>query len=156
MRNFQKVETVALKITPVKKSEYDALIEIWEKSVRATHDFLSENDIQFFKPLIRNQYLGAVDLWCSRVADESIVGFIGISEDSIEMLFLAPDLRGQGIGKALVHHVLKDTKIQKVDVNEQNPGALKFYEKMGFDVVSRSEKDGLGKPFPILHMSLKG
>ncbi len=40
----------------------------------------------------------------------------------------------------------------KVDVNEQNPQAVGFYEHMGFEVISRSPLDSLGKPFPLLHM----
>ena len=147
---------MAVHITSVGKGDYDTLVEIWERAVRATHTFLTEEDIQFFRPLIRDQYLGAVDLSCARSEDSSIIGFIGTSEDTIEMLFLEPDLRGQGIGKALLEHALKNPKIQKVDVNEQNPEALKFYEKMGFQAASRSETDGIGKPFPILHMVLRG
>ncbi|ENH9207696.1 GNAT family N-acetyltransferase, partial [Vibrio vulnificus] len=44
--------------------------------------------------------------------------------------------------------------VTKVDVNEQNPQAVGFYEHMGFKVVSRSPLDDMGKPFPILHMTL--
>ena len=34
----------------------------------------------------------------------------------------------------------------------RNEQALGFYLKYGFSVVSRSERDGTGKPYPILHM----
>ena len=49
-------------INTVEKSEYTSIIEIWEASVRATHHFLSEADIAYFKPLILNQYLDLVEL----------------------------------------------------------------------------------------------
>jgi putative acetyltransferase len=39
-----------------------------------------------------------------------------------------------------------------VDVNEQNPEARGFYERLGFTVVARSELDGTGRPFPLLHL----
>ncbi|MGY0625916.1 MAG: GNAT family N-acetyltransferase, partial [Paraglaciecola chathamensis] len=42
----------------------------------------------------------------------------------------------------------------KVDVNEQNPKALGFYQRIGFKVVGRSELDGQGKPYPLLHLAL--
>ena len=67
----------------------------------------------------------------------------------------APQYRGQGIGKVLVEFSIAEFDIEKVDVNEDNEQALGFYTKMGFKVVERSEKDGLGKPYPILHMKLK-
>ncbi|MGE0773305.1 MAG: hypothetical protein AB7K37_16455 [Cyclobacteriaceae bacterium] len=39
-------------------------------------------------------------------------------------------------------------------MNEDNPGAAAFYQRMGFKVVSRSPTDPLGKPYPILHLEL--
>lgn len=35
--------------------DYDELIQLWEASVRSTHHFLTEDDIQYYKPLIRNE-----------------------------------------------------------------------------------------------------
>ena len=62
------------------KSDYLKIIEVWESSVRATHHFLSEEDIQYFKPLILNQYLDAVALYCTKNANGSITGFAGIAD----------------------------------------------------------------------------
>lgn len=45
-----------MKIDTTTKAEYLELIEIWDASVRAIHDFLSDKDISSLKPL------GAVDL----------------------------------------------------------------------------------------------
>jgi putative acetyltransferase len=134
--------------------DYIELVALWEASVRATHDFLKEEDIQFFKPLILKEYLKAVQLYCIKDSNGAISGFMGLSPDAIEMLFIHPDSRGKGIGKLLVEYALKEYNSSKVDVNEQNPQAIGFYEKMGFKVVGRSPLDGLGKPYPILHMEL--
>lgn len=41
-----------------------------------------------------------------------------------------------------------------VDVNEQNPDAVGFYRRMGFEIVGRLPLDGQGRPFPVLHMRL--
>jgi putative acetyltransferase len=43
-----------------------------------------------------------------------------------------------------------------VDVNEQNPAAVRFYLACGFAVVGRSEVDDAGRPFPLLHMQEPG
>lgn len=144
-----------LLLEPVFPSDYPEVTEVWEASVRATHQFLSEEDILYFKPLILNEYLKAVDLVCTKDATGRILGFMGVHGDSLEMLFIRPDARGKGIGAQFVHHAIHQLNVRKVDVNEQNPQALGFYEHMGFVVVSRSELDGLGKPYPILHMELK-
>ena len=139
----------------ISKNEYPAVVELWEASVRATHHFLKEEDILYFKPLILNHYLDAVQLSCIRDNTGVILGFQGVAEENLEMLFIHPDQRGKGIGKVLLEHAVKKLGITKVDVNEQNNQALGFYQHYGFEVISRSELDSSGKPYPILHMELK-
>lgn len=135
------------------QTDFPEIVEVWEASVRATHDFLTETDIEALKPLILNEYLDAVELFCIWENGE-ILGFLGLSPDKIEMLFLRPDARGKGIGKELLLFAIQEKGIRKVDVNEQNPQAVGFYRHMGFEVVSRSPLDSQGKPFPIMSMEL--
>ncbi len=136
------------------KADHLKLIKIWESSVRATHDFLAEADLQALKPLILQQYFDAVDLRCAQNAQGDIVGFCGVHDGNIEMLFIAPDARGQGIGAMLAAHAVNVQGATKVDVNEQNQQALGFYLHIGFKVTGRSAVDGQGKPYPLLHMAL--
>lgn len=68
------------------------------------------------------------------------------------MLFVAPDAMGRGLGKQLLQHAIATCNVRTVDVNEQNPKAAAFYKHMGFVVTDRSELDGQGNPFPLLHM----
>ncbi len=133
--------------------EYEALLEVWESSVRATHTFLSEADITDLRPRVREAF-DAVSLRAARDASGRILGFSGIAGDVLEMLFARADARGQGIGAALLRRAL-DEGVTRLDVNEQNPQALGFYVRMGFEVVGRSAWDGQGRPFPLLHMRLK-
>lgn len=142
-------------IQNVNKEEYKTLVEIWEASVRATHDFLAESDIEFFKPLILNEYLDAVELRCAVDDKGVIVGFVGVAEGNVEMLFITPECRGKGVGRQLLEYAIESLNATLVDVNEQNTQAHKFYEHMNFEVINRSEKDGFGKPYPLLHMKLK-
>ncbi|SFO88487.1 putative acetyltransferase [Chitinophaga sp. YR627] len=141
-------------ITPVSKADYSEIITVWEKSVRATHHFLQEEDIQYYKPLILNTYLDAVELRCARNT-EGIAGFVGVAENNIEMLFIDPAYRGKGVGKQLLDYAIRTLHAGKVDVNEQNEQAVGFYLHCGFEIIGRSELDPSGKPFPILHMQLR-
>jgi putative acetyltransferase len=141
-------------IDKIHESEYPEVVEVWEASVRATHDFLKEEDIAYFKPLIILVYLKAVDLRCVRNEQHSIIGFLGVAEDKIEMLFIHPGAIGKGVGKTLIDYAIRQMQVTKVEVNEQNQQAVGFYEHVGFKTVSRSELDSLGKPYPILHMEL--
>lgn len=136
------------------QDRFAELIDVWESSVRATHHFLEEEHIAFFKPLLINEYLRSVEVWHVQNADNVIMGFLGLSDGMIEMLFVRPDFFGKGLGKKLVHFAIQEKGATRVDVNEQNEQAVGFYLRMGFIVTQRSEKDGLGLPFPILHMKL--
>ncbi|ABC31536.1 Histone acetyltransferase HPA2/related acetyltransferase [Hahella chejuensis KCTC 2396] len=154
MLKVSRQHTSTNQLCHVETDEYPEIIKVWESSVRATHDFLSEEDIQFFKPLILNEYLKAVDLRCIKNADGEILGFVGVAEKNIEMLFVAAEARGTGVGGLLLRHAIDELQAVKVDVNEQNPQAVGFYERHGFYIVGRSPVDGMGKPFPLLHMEL--
>ncbi len=145
----------ALKIDTVTKSEYPELLNVWEASVRATHHFLKEKDIEYFKPLILSTYFDAVELRCMRNEDQAIVAFLGVADGNLEMLFVDPAYRGQNIGRTLLDYSMLHLSVSKVDVNEQNEQAVGFYEHCGFEVKARSELDGTGKPYPLLHMELK-
>ncbi len=129
-----------------------SLLNVWEKSVRATHLFLTEQDIQNLVPYCREAIM-LVDLFVVN-DDERPIAFMGISGDKIEMLFVSPAYFRTGIGASLIRLAIDEYKARFVDVNEQNPNALAFYQKMGFQTFERTETDELGLPFPILKMKL--
>ncbi|WP_431023536.1 acetyltransferase [Halomonas sp. H5] len=136
------------------KQDYLTLIEIWEASVRATHGFLAEEDLQELKPLILDQYLDVVELMCFKNDEGEILGFCGVHDGNIEMLFVSPEARGKGVGSLLAQYAIEAQGATRVDVNEQNHQALGFYRHIGFSVTGRSPLDGQGKPYPLLHMEL--
>lgn len=140
-----------LNISRLSASDYPEIIEIWEASVRATHSFLSENDINFYKPVILKYALPDVELY-GIIKNHKIQGFMGTSQDKVEMLFLHPKCRGQGLGRHFIEFALNKLKIFKIDVNEENPQAIGFYQHLGYRTISRDEFDGNGKPHPILHL----
>ena len=143
-------------IAPGRSEDHPALAELWEASVRATHHFVAESDIRSFKPLVRDVYLGAVTLTCAFDGgdDGRPLGFSGVADGKIEMLFVAPPAFGRGIGTRLLRHAVETFGACEVDVNEQNARAVEFYLRRGFAVVGRSEVDGTGRPYPLLHLRL--
>ncbi len=135
-------------------SDYAELADVWEASARATHDFLPDSYIVFLKEMLLTHYLNAVMLVCTRDSRQRITGFAGVAARKLEMLFIAPQHRGQHLGQRLLQYAIEHMNVEELDVNEQNPQALGFYLKRGFEVIGRTEHDGLGQPYPLLHMRL--
>lgn len=139
-------------VDAVRADEGDRVLEVWEASVRATHHFLSEADIQFFKPLVLQALLTLDHLDCVRDREGSLVGFVGVSGEKMEALFVHPAFHRAGIGRRMARHAVVELGATVVDVNEQNVAAVAFYRRIGFEVEGRSEVDSTGRPFPLLHM----
>ena len=142
-------------IRPVTAADHDAIVALWEAAVRATHDFLAEEDIVFFRGFLPGIF-GHLDVQVAEL-DGRVAGFVGSSERHIEALFVDPALHQRGIGRQLLDTVIaSDPRVPwTVDVNEQNPGATRFYERYGFVRIGRSELDASGRPFPLLHLVLR-
>lgn len=130
------------------------LTALWEASVRATHHFLREADIENLKPYVTEGLAGIRHLYVAADADTP-TAFIGIQDEKIEMLFVSPQHLRKGIGRRLVDMAVRNHGAIFVDVNEQNPDARAFYEKLGFVEFGRTETDGQGNPFPIIEMRRK-
>ncbi|OIN98655.1 MAG: hypothetical protein AUJ49_12910 [Desulfovibrionaceae bacterium CG1_02_65_16] len=140
-------------VLPAGPGDRDELLAVWEASARATHGFLSEADIQALTPLVRDECLGQTELLCVR-AGGSILAFMGVAGERLEMLFVRPDCFRRGVGALLLRHAVRELGVRELDVNEQNPDTLAFYLHMGFAVVGRSPVDGQGRAFPLLTLRL--
>jgi len=141
-------------IRPPQPAERPALLALWERSVRATHTFLTEEDIACYRPLTAEILAGdALELWVLTNEADGLIGFVGLSGDAIEALFLDPAHRQKGWGRQLVAHAqsLRGGAL-RVDVNEENVAARTFYEALGFELVGRSSLDSTGRPHPLLHL----
>lgn len=133
----------------------EQLIIVWEKSVKATHLFLSEKEVEEIKKYIPQALKGIAHLIIVRNKDGRPVAFMGIEEQKLEMLFIAPEERGKGLGRALIQYGIENYSINELAVNEENPLAKGFYEHMGFHVYKRTDYDEQGNPYPLLYMELK-
>lgn len=129
------------------------LLEVWESSVRATHKFLSENEILKIKQYVPKA-LTNVDILTIAINDKTPIAFMGIKSNKLEMLFVASTEQGKGIGTELLQYGIKKYSINDLRVNEQNPNAQFFYEKNGFYIYNRTEFDEQGNPYPLIFMKL--
>ena len=132
-----------------------ALLDVWEDSVRATHDFLSLEEIAKIREFVPQALEGIAHLIIETDENGKPLAFMGIENGKLEMLFIKSSERGKGLGKRLLKYGMENYDVDELAVNEQNPQAKGFYEHMGFKVYQRNELDDQGNPYPVLHMRLE-
>jgi putative acetyltransferase len=141
-------------IRPANLFDRPQLLALWERAVRTTHQFLSEQDIVTLRPSVAEELANeAYEWWVVELAAHKIVAFLAFASDTIEGLFVDPAHHGRGIGMALVAHAQSRSEgVLLVDVNRENRDALGFYRRLGFVEVDESPTDAAGRPFPILRL----
>ena len=131
----------------------ERLVDVWERSVRATHTFLSEAEVAEIEPFVP-QAIAGVETLVVAEGNGGPVGFMGVQGGRLEMLFLDPAARGRGLGRRILEHGITRLGVTELTVNEQNPQAVGFYEHLGFKTYRRTELDEEGRPYPLLYMRL--
>ena len=130
------------------------LLGVWERSVRATHLFLSDGEVRSIREYVPQALLGVAHLLVAKDEAGAPAAFMGVEDGALEMLFIDPEERGKGLGRRLLRLGIESYGVRRLAVNEQNPRAAGFYEHMGFEAYARSETDEQGNPYPILYMRL--
>ena len=130
------------------------LLKIWEDSVRATHLFLSDSEVEQIKKYVPQALSNVEHLITAEDDNGKPFAFMGTENSRLEMLFISPHERGKGNGRQLLQYGIQNYSVREVTVNEQNPQAVGFYERMGFKTYKRTAYDEEGDPYPLLYMRL--
>ncbi|WP_309607105.1 GNAT family N-acetyltransferase [Phenylobacterium sp.] len=78
--------------------------------------------------------------WLAEIEGE-VAGYIVFTDDWINQLYVRPDRHGQGVGSALLAHVLADGQPRRLWTFQQSR-ARKFYEDRGFAAVQFTDGEG--------------
>lgn len=124
--NFKKVSMDNLTVNKYNDNYKDQILTIWETSVLVTHDFWPQMTL---KELVNNINFIDFEVFILKKEDLVLV-FIGVADKKIEMPFLDPNYLGLGLGFQLLNFAVKELQADKVDLNEQNPRAVKFYKNL--------------------------
>lgn len=138
----------------------DTLLDVWERSVKETHLFLTSEQVAAIKEHVPQalesvEHLIIAATNTAQAGENAPVAFMGVADNKLEMLFIAPEERGRGLGKRLLQLGIERYGVCELTVNEQNPQAVGFYEHMGFTTYKRTDLDEEGNPYPLLYMRLK-
>jgi putative acetyltransferase len=130
----------------------DRLVDIWWRSARATHHFVSARDFETLLPRVRALRLETLQTWVLCVSHSEAIGFLVMEGRAVDALFIAPEWQRSGGGARLIRQARQMAERLTVEVNEQNSAALAFYRAQGFEIVGRSVTDRSGLPYPLLHL----
>ncbi|MFS2114367.1 acetyltransferase [Herbaspirillum frisingense] len=136
------------------RDDGDRVLDIWRNAVLATHDFLSPTDYAEIANEVR-EFLPDAPLLLAVDENDRPLGFMLLNDAHMEALFIDPAHHGKGIGRGLVEYALGLSPFLTTDVNEQNEQASAFYLHLGFIKTGRSELDGQGRPYPLLHLECR-
>ena len=131
------------------------VIQLWERSVKATHDFLDAEGILAIKDELIEFIPQQELILVTEKNNQQILGFASVAAENLNMLFLDESAIGKGIGSQLFDYMLEHYPFKTLDVNKDNPYALAFYLHKGFEVIAEEPVDEQGRPFPILKLAKK-
>ena len=124
-------------IRELQKADINRVADIWLNTNLKAHYFISE---QYWKDnfeLVKKMLLQAEVYVYEN--DHEIQGFIGLSGEYIEGIFVPEEMQSQGIGRLLLNYI-KNRKVKLLlNVYQKNTRAIHFYERVGFEI----QREGL-------------
>ena len=121
-------------IRKLQKADINRVADIWLKTNLKVHFFISEqywiSNYEFVKEMLPQAEVYVYE------DDKMIQGFIGVSDEYIEGIFVSDEMQSCGIGKMLLDYI-KDKKDRlQLKVYQKNVRAMSFYQREGFTIQS--------------------
>ena len=138
-------------IRTASEADFDALTDLWERSARSSHAFMDDEEFVELKPRIRDLLLPSMDVWVAESSGE-MLGFVGARDEHVELLYIAPESQGRGIGPQLLAQLAGGEGPHSVEVYAGNAVGLGFYFSQGFRETRRDPTDAAGRAFAIVHL----
>ena len=116
--------------------DLDTVMQIWLHGNLDAHVFIPASFWKAHFEMVRDMLPQAELYVHENEAPRQIDGFIGLTENHIEGIFVAKAARSNGIGKALLDHVKPLKPRLTLGVYQKNERALAFYRREQFVVQS--------------------
>ena len=119
-------------IRELRKVDINKVAEIWLDTNIKTHYFISAQYWKSNFELVKELLLQAtVYVYEDK---QEIQGFIGLSNEYIEGIFVSAEMQSQGIGKALMNYAKDKRSKLLLNVYQKNTRAISFYQREGFEI----------------------
>ena len=119
-------------IRELRKVDINKVAEIWLDTNIKTHYFISaqywKSNFELVKELLLQATVYVYE-------DKQVIqGFIGLSNEYIEGIFVSAEMQSQGIGKILLNYVKGKRNKLILNVYQKNTRAISFYQREGFEI----------------------
>ena len=119
-------------IRELRKVDINKVAEIWLDTNIKTHYFISaqywKSNFELVKELLLQTTVYVYE------DKQEIQGFIGLSNEYIEGIFVSAEMQSQGIGKILLNYVKGKRNKLILNVYQKNTRAISFYQREGFEI----------------------
>ena len=130
-------------IRKMQNTDINRVADIWLKTNLKAHDFISEQYWTSNYELVK-EMMSQAEVYVYE-DDKMIQGFVGLSKEYIEGIFVSNEMQSCGIGKLLLDYI-KNKKVRlRLNVYQKNARALSFYQREGFDIQSEGLDDATGE-----------
>ena len=130
-------------IRELRKVDINKVAEIWLDTNIKTHYFISAQYWKSNFELVKELLLQAtVYVYEDK---QEIQGFIGLSNEYIEGIFVSAEMQSQGIGKILLNYVKGKRNKLILNVYQKNTRAISFYQREGFEIQYRGKDEATGE-----------
>ena len=121
-------------IRKLQKVDINRVADIWLKTNLKAHFFIPEqywiSNYEFVKEMLPQAEVYVYE------DDKMIQGFIGVSDEYIEGIFVSDEMQSCGIGKMLLDYIKDKKEKLHLKVYQKNVRAMSFYQREGFTIQS--------------------
>ena len=130
-------------IRKLQKADINKVADIWLDTNIKAHYFIPA---QYWKrnfDLVKELLLQAtVYVYEDK---QEIQGFVGLSDEYIEGIFVSAEMQSQGIGKILLNYVKGKRNNLLLNVYQKNARAISFYQREGFEIQCNGIDEATGE-----------
>lgn len=126
-----------------RETDLDDMVRIWYEASVTAHFFVPASFWALQKSAMKEEYLPRAENLVFE-SEGNIAGFISLVDNRVCALFVAPEMQGKGIGRALLEHVKAFKGTLSLRVYRENEKSLNFYEKCGFKAVGEELDESTG------------
>lgn len=131
-------------IRVARPADIEAMIEIWLRASKDSHDFIPFAYWEDHVPQMRKQYLPRSENFVEE-QEGKVVGFLSLAGCKVAALFVAPEAQSRGVGASLLAHARSLRDELTLTVFVKNVRAVAFYEREGFQTIEERLDEDTGE-----------